>query len=309
MSQAERKLPAPPVDARVQELKSSAHLMTLETGIYCLVNGSILPKDTAISGVRVSPTDPTDLNVSITSFRSDGWLNGAGDAALIKVLNGPAQIMVTIYQPGTGLEEAPKIRVLRLSEPPAGTPAETPATPVRRPVMVMTEPHDVIAHVQRTGDVGIDFGEWVGTPGSQCAIEGFSLTAPTDLAPGDLTYQAVLGRGWLSPWSESGQFCGSRGMALPLLGLKVKLSDAAAKRYSLTYEATFIDGSKIGPVESDESCETDSLSPLEAMRVMLVAKAVKKVAAVAKPVAPPAKGKAAPAPKGKGVVKPEPRRR
>jgi hypothetical protein len=32
---------------------------------------------------------------------------------------------------------------------------------------------------------------------------------------GDIEYQAVLGRGWLSPWIEGGKFCGSRGMALP----------------------------------------------------------------------------------------------
>ncbi len=55
------------------------------------------------------------------------------------------------------------------------------------------------------------------------------------VAPQDLEYQAVLGRGWLSPWIEGGKFCGSRGMALPLLGLNVRLKGEAAKTHECTY--------------------------------------------------------------------------
>jgi hypothetical protein len=252
--------------------------MTLDTGTFCLVNGSAKAADDLFSGVRVSVTDPADPNVTVTSFRQDGWLTGGGDAALIRVLAGPAQILVTIYQPiGGPIDNAPKLRVLRLSDAaaPESNTAAAPAavTGVRRPVMVLTEPHDIIAHIQRTGDTGRAFGEWVGTPGSQMAIEGFSLTAPKDLEPGDLTYQAVLGRGWMSPWSESGQFCGSRGMALPILGLRVKLSAEAAKRYELRYSATFLDGTKLENLGSEDSCETPTLAALEAMLVELTPKA------------------------------------
>ena len=295
MSQSERQVSARSPDNRVQELRASAHLMTLDTGTFCVVNGSAKAADDLISGVRVSVTDPTDSNVAIASFRSDGWLAGAGDSALIRVLNGPAQILITIYQPTGVAESPPKLRVLRLSEAasgvePAEAPVAGPAPAVRRPVMVLTEPHDIIAHIQRTGDVGRAFGEWVGTPGSQLAIEGFSLTAPKDLEASDLTYQAVLGRGWLSPWVESGQFCGSRGMALPILGLKMKLSDAAAFRYDLRYSASFLDGTKLDDLGSEDSCETPSLAPLESICITLSSKAAGK-----KQPATPAARAAAPA--------------
>ena len=296
MSQSERQIPARPAENRVQELRASAHLMTLDAGTFCLVNGSGKIADDAISGVRVSVTDPTDPNVTVVSFRSDGWLAGGGDSALIRVLAGPAQILVTIYQPtGGAVETGPKLRVIRLSEPPAaeGTAPAPASTGVRRPVMVLTEPHDIIAHIQRTGDTGRSFGEWVGTPGSQMAIEGFSLTAPKEFEPSDLTYQAVLGRGWMSPWSESGHFCGSRGMALPILGLRVKLSGAAAKRYELRYDATFLDGTKLEGLGSEDTCETASLAALEAMRIELTPKTA----------AASAKGKAAPAVAEKPVPK------
>jgi hypothetical protein len=309
MSQSERQAQARLPDNRVQELRASAHLMTLETGTFCLVNGSVKPAVDTLSGVRVSVTDPTDPNVTVACFRPDGWLTGGGDSALIRVLAGPAQVLVTIYQPaGTASEAAPKLRVLRLSEAQAegATAAATPG--LRRPVMVLTEPHDIIAHVQKSGDTGRAFGEWVGTPGCQAAIEGFSLTAPKDLEPGDLTYQAVLGRGWMSPWSEAGQFCGSRGMALPILGLRVKLSRAAAMRYDLRYSATFLDGTRLEGRGSEDACETPTLAALEAMRVDLTPKASGKVPAAPKretaKAGAPATSKDAAPPAVKAVPKP-----
>jgi hypothetical protein len=278
--------------------------MTLDTGIFCLVHGSPKPTDTQLTGVRVSAVDPTDDTISIATFRSDGWLSGGGDSALIRVSAESAQILITIYQPVGSPEAAPKLRVLRLSEAaPDGTTAAAPATAVaRKPRMVITDPHDIIAHIQRTGDVGESFGSWVGEPGSEMAIEGFSLTAPADLAASDITYQAVLGRGWLSPWNEAGQFCGSRGMALPILGFKLKLSEAAAKRYNLSVSATFLDGTTLDDLGSEDSIEAPSLSPLEAFRITLTSKsAVKKAPVAGKPaIAKPEPAKLAPAPAVKG---------
>ena len=79
----------------------------------------------------------------------------------------------------------------------------------------------------------------------------------------------MLGRGWLSPWIEGGKFCGSRGMALPLLGLKVRLKGGAAKTHECSYAATFVDGSSVGPVPGGETCEAESLAALEAFQVTI----------------------------------------
>lgn len=68
---------------------------------------------------------------------------------------------------------------------------------------------------------------------------------------------------------KGGKFCGSRGMALPLLGLRARLRGAAADAYCLSYSATFVDGTAKGPVEGGESCEAESLAPLEAFQVAL----------------------------------------
>ena len=219
--------------------------------------------------------------VSVSTFREDGWLNGT--AALVRVTDGSAQILVTIYQ-HKGMDAAPRLQVLRLSgEPNTAAAPQAVAAASKRPAaaeapQAAAAPADppppvanpeVMAHIQTMGDVGCLLGEWLGLKGSRRWVEGFGMAPIEGVAPEDLEYQAVLGRNWLSPWVEAGKFCGSRGMALPLLGLKVRLKGAAAKAYECTYSATFVDGSEIGPVSAGQTCEAESLAALEAFQIAI----------------------------------------
>jgi hypothetical protein len=180
--------------------------------------------------------------------------------------------------------------VLRLT--PDGAPTARPAEAAAAPqVQVQATPAgraDVMAHVQRTGDMGGEFGAWIGTKGSGSWIEGFAINPPKGLGPQDLEYQAVLGRGWLSPWIDGGKFCGSRGMALPLLGMNVRLKGDAAKTHECSYFASFVDGTNIGPVPGGEPCQADSLAALESFQIVLrprgMAAGAPRPTAAAKPV-------------------------
>jgi hypothetical protein len=264
---ARRPEPNPSVPQnRMTELKVSGHLMMLETGLFAIFQppGSPSASANGLPGVRISlPPGPMPRpdSVRISTFREDGWMNG-GDGALVRVTDGPAQVLVTIYQaPGAPPEAAPQLQVTRLSSEPARSAAPTLA--------VVPVEAEVVAHVQRTGDVGGQLGEWVGVRDSKLWIEGFSITPAGEIAATDIEYQAVLGRGWLSPWVEGGKFCGSRGMALPLLGLRVRLKGAAAETHECDYSATFVDGSTTGPIEAGGACEAATLAGLEAFRVVL----------------------------------------
>jgi hypothetical protein len=277
---------------RIAELKVSGHLMTLETGLFCVFQtpGSAEPDPaTGLPGVRITAAPGAAGGsdaVSVKTFREDGWLDGTG--ALVRVTNGSAQILVTVYQAGRqGPESAPRLQVLRLSgdgaaAKPASNAAPAPAAP---------EP-EVIAHIQRTGDVGSPLGAWVGKRGSRMWVEGFGLSPKGAIGPEDIEYQAVLGRGWLSPWVEGGKLCGSRGMALPLLGLNIRLKGKAAKEHECSYAATFVDGSAVGPVPGGRTCEAESLAALEAFQIIIHPRgkppvpAPKPLARAAKPKAP-----------------------
>ncbi len=254
---------------RIAELRVSGHLMTLDSGLFCVFQAPGSPSPDAVTGLPgVRVTLPPGASgrpeaISISTFRQDGWLDGT--AALVRVTDGPAQVLVTIYQaPRHGPDTAPRLQVLRLG---GGVPAAHAAAPAAA-AAAAAEP-EIVAHVQRTGDVGGLLGEWIGTRGSRSWIEGFAVKPREGVAAEDIEYQGVLGRGWLSPWVEGGKFCGSRGMALPLLGIKVRLKGAAARQWECSYEATFTDGSKAGPVSADEACEAESLASLEAFRIEL----------------------------------------
>jgi len=309
----------------VTELKVSGHLMKLETGIYCVfhaTNGHGPNPSTGLPGVRISlPPGAPEGNggVEISGFRGDGWVSTGHDAALIRVSEGPAQVLVTVYQSTLGGEALPQLQVVRLGDirpngahgggepvpavPRAAKPAPAalPAGAAPAAVAPAGAEFGVTAHVQRRGDVQGVLGEWVGERGSKLWIEGFSMVPPGNLRAEDLEYQAVLGRGWLSPWSQGGQFCGSRRMALPVLGLRVRLRGAAAAEFECAYSASFTDGTMIGPVAAGEACEADNLAPLEAFQVILRPRRV-----AARPVAVPAIGPVTPVMARAQAAEPQP---
>jgi hypothetical protein len=322
------------------ELKVSGHLMTFDAGLFCIFTppGSPVPDPkTGLPGIRISlPPGPAfrPEAINISTFRDDGWLGGWNGAALVRVARGPAQIMVTIYQAPNAKGDAPKLQIMRLTEAQAAlgpqqqakaAPMAAPAAAIPAPAQAINPPPgtmpqntpagaapapnpgqgEVVAHIQTRGDVSSSMADWMGVPGSKHWIEGFSITPKQQIGAADIEYQAVLGRGWLSPWAEGGQFCGSRSMSLPILGLRVRLKGEAADRFDCALSATFVDGTKIGPLDNGEPAQAESLAPLEAFRVDITPRGAGAEAgggATARKTAPrtaAAKAPAKPAPKRK----------
>ncbi|WP_428393173.1 hypothetical protein [Lichenicoccus sp.] len=271
-----------PSQKLVTELKVSGHLMTLEKGLFCVFHApgsTAADPQTGLPGVRITHPPLQDrARLTISSFSEDGWIGAEASAALVRVNEGPSQLLVTIYQNVAGQQEAPKLQVMRLGDVPdrvalrqaVAMPTQRGAvepSPEPAPAPTPTEGAEVAAHVQRRGDKLGRLGEWMGEPGSQSWIEGFAIAPNRHVTAADIEYQAVLGKGWLSPWSEGGQYCGSRGMALPILGLRVRLKGTAAETHSLRVSATFTDGSKVGPIADTQTAEAESLAPLEAFKI------------------------------------------
>ena len=323
----------------VTELKVSGHLMALDAGIFCVFHApGAQPPDalTGLPGVRLSlPPGQAAGRIAISTFRDDGWIGGSDNAALIRVDHGPAQVLVTIYQNPDGSHEAPRLQVVKLTEAPAAGQPENAALMPASPSNGAAAPSgqrqveapgaeqpaqdaaEIAAHIQGRGDVLAKLDGWMGERGSKAWIEGFAIAPRHVIGSEDIEYQAVLGRGWLSPWAEGGKFCGSRGMGLPILGLSVRLKGAAAQRYDCRVQASFVDGSTAAP-KTGEPCQADSLAPLEAFHVEIVPRAGRRdaapdtrsapaeapvlKAAPAKPAA--ATRSAAPAPKRAETAKP-----
>lgn len=274
-------MPDAPPPTQITELKVSAHLMTLESGVFCIFQkpGGTAPDGSGLPGVRITlppAADPADRAVEFGGFRDDGWVGEYQDALLLRVRH-PAQVLVTVYQAPGDRSRAPSLQVVRVAETsvvadPAAPPPAAPengAPGVIIPANIDPASAELTAHIQSRGDIAGQIGEWMGEPGSGRWIEGYAIAPKALIGEEDVEYQAVLGRGWLSPWVEGGSFCGSRGMALPILGLRVRLRGASAETHELTLEASFTDGSRVGPVAGDIACESDNLAPLEAFRLVV----------------------------------------
>ncbi|CAI3930431.1 hypothetical protein [Commensalibacter papalotli (ex Botero et al. 2024)] len=283
-----------PNQQRVIDLNVNGHLMSLGEGLYCIYHapGQSPADNFGFPGLRISlPPFKQSAQVTIETFENDGWLGAEKSAALIRISGGSGLILVTVYQNPSSQQPAPKLQVVRLNDAPElisidnqqvpavgmQQPTTQPQASAKQTVAKSQNDITVFAHVQGMGDVVVQSGEWVGNPDSKTWIEGFGLNIKKYIQPDDIEYQAVLGKGWMSPWYKGDQFCGSRGMALPLCGLRVKLSEEAAKKYHIRLSATFVDGTKVGPIEDDSILSAESVAPLEAICFELISLADGKV--------------------------------
>ena len=66
-----------------------------------------------------------------------------------------------------------------------------------------------------------------------------STLSESDLPTEAIEYQAALGLEWDTPWFHPDEFCGSRGMTLPLLGLRIRVLGDAAQTHAVRYWASF----------------------------------------------------------------------
>lgn len=103
------------------ELTAICHLLTFETGLFCVSLSEPPPPAYAnphFPGVRLSlPPGPVSehTGITISTFRPDGWLDLDRPAALVHVARGPARILLTIYhEPGQPREAAPRLAITQL---------------------------------------------------------------------------------------------------------------------------------------------------------------------------------------------------
>ena len=129
-----RNADAPSKDAGTLsgELKTSAHLMMLEPGVYCVFRtapGQSVDPATGLPDIRVSraPEGADAGLVEVVGFRPDGWVRDG--AALVRVTGRAAPVLITVYQRPGAAEPAPKIQIQLLT---GGAPASGSTAAGRR---------------------------------------------------------------------------------------------------------------------------------------------------------------------------------
>ncbi len=246
----------------VAEVPISAHSIVLSHGTYCVfvigVTAGVPERD--LPALRIS-SSPGNFSVAVAALPGDGWLRRLGDAVLLRVSSERSRVLFTSYDEARiAGAKPPQIQIQRLDD------GRLPETMRTTPTL---QNGDYKLHFSRRGDVPAAFGEWVGSLGDDSWIEGVELLAPPPLQATDIEYQVVLGRGWLSPWVNAGEFCGSRGMGLPILGFRARLVGEAASKWRLRYAGRCVDGMELPEAEMGMPCEAADLTPLAALNVKL----------------------------------------
>ncbi len=97
-------------------------------------------------------------------------------------------------------------------------------------------------HVAGRGDLEVPANEWLAGPAVPARIEGIAIEWPNKPRNVDLRYCAIGPRSnaATTPMVTLGNFAGTRGRALPVLGLNIELTGSGVAAMQLVAEALFL---------------------------------------------------------------------
>jgi hypothetical protein len=219
-----------------------------------------------LPAARIDPLPPLGEGRAFHATLSDTPLLLPGThPAFLRVVGGRVPVLLTIYKLSGA--PAPRLRINAVRTGLGAIPA--PATAARDQALPSL-PLKLTVHVAGHGDLHAAGGAWAQAPDGAAPLEGFSIMPeglPGILDKDAIEYQAILGQNWVSPWMRGGEFCGSRQLALALLGARVRLCGGAEKTHRCQVWGRF-DGAEIGPFEAGDACELNGAA-LQGLRVAI----------------------------------------
>ena len=276
---------ARPAEARIRaDLAATAQYLSFEPGLYAVDFSAPQSSSTDVGlhlpCLRLEAIPPSGRQAGrafVSTVSEGGWIWRGTDPTFVLAVGGPAGVVLTIYKASDGMP-SPQVRIRHIGghemapgqqpRAPRPLPAEAAiAAPTPEPVP-SAAPLSQLVHVRGVGDVKTTGIGWTGRPGSGAPVEGFAIMPIGTIGNDALEYQAVLGNNWNTPWFPAGEFCGSRGLALELLGFRLRLTDTVSEQYECAYWGSFVGKGIIGPIGDGEVCEAEG-APLEAIRVVV----------------------------------------
>ena len=207
--------------------------------------------------VLVNPKDEKHIEIISNPLHSEAVLWEPGGCLLVRATR-PGKLFVEVIPVDEDGSTAATVKVEMLSQGESGARS---ALPDSRTVVAsgskpqvasqLTSPIDshvaldrlrIVGHVAGIGDVTARADEWVAGPSAPARIEGLSIVWPGKPDDLDIRYcvrlarpHAVSGR-----MMELGAYAGTRGRALPIVGIRFEMSGPAAASFRLVSEAAFL---------------------------------------------------------------------
>jgi hypothetical protein len=106
-------------------------------------------------------------------------------------------------------------------------------------------------------------------------IESFSVRPLKRLGAWDIEYKGLTGSGFETPWLSDDKMCGTKGMAVPLVGFAARLKPGTVTAdYDCEYSGYFQSGVTVGPLRNGAPCRsTVANDPLEGIQIRLTNRA------------------------------------
>ena len=187
--------------------------------------------------ITVSPDQTQNISLVLHPDHHEGALWRPGSCLVVQALEpGTLSIEVTPIQKNGSAAATVKIEPLTQGEPLSGWPSR------KNPSSCDLGDFRVLGHIASIGDVVVNASQWLAGPSAPSRIEGIAIEWPGK--PKDLVLrysvktakpQAVSGRVF-----ELGSFAGTRGKALPIIGLMLEMSGPGAANVEFTTEAIFL---------------------------------------------------------------------
>ncbi|MDQ2102107.1 glycosyltransferase, partial [Azospirillum isscasi] len=259
------------------QIKATAQTLALAPGFYSLIvtngGGAAAAGEFPLPSVQLAPSPGNHAGSSVEMIGSvpGNWLSKPGDTIIIKVSGGPATVILSSYKHVDRPNALLSLQFSRIDDTPGTQQAAAAPAPVAAPVQSAPIPApvqapsavrpraEILAHVQRQGDLRFADSTWAGAVGQRLWIEAFSITPVEGIAPEDLEYKGLTANGWETPWITGGGMCGSRGLGTPLIGFSIRLRGAAAERFDCVYEGAFVSGYRSPAGQSGSPCRSDAI--------------------------------------------------
>ena len=175
---------------------------------------------------------PADLEIILPPDEDEPVLWSPGGCLVVRACR-PGRLMVTIVPKEPHGSTVANIQLVPLSEDPLG---------LRSTGELNFSEIKFLGHLSGVGDVRVAGNEWLGGPDAPRRIEGIAIEMPDLPSSVRLRYSVRTGgaRPTTMPIVDAGAFAGTRGRALPLVGVMLEISGSGASRYTIALDGLFL---------------------------------------------------------------------
>lgn len=186
--------------------------------------------------IMVNPRFRKDIELVLSPDHQEAVLWQPGSCLVVYAAK-PGELLVEVIPADAGGSTAATVRIETLSQGTAENAVEQyPLDDVDLSRL------GILGHVAGLGDVVVREDEWIAGPNAPARIEGISIDWPRKPEDLDILYSVKLAR----PHAASGRltkiggYAGTRGRALPIVGITLELAGRRARGLQLSGEAAFL---------------------------------------------------------------------